>query len=108
MTTPRQPLLARSSTAQTSDRHERSPGNRPITLVCRRVSPKVRSIRLVWRAKLRERVAVEHTLAQIGHWQGHRARYLGQRKNLFDLRRCAVVHNLHIIARGPWASQPAV
>jgi hypothetical protein len=59
------------------------------------------------RAKLRERVAVEHTLAQLGHWQGRRARYLGQRKNLFDLRRCAVVHNLHVIARQPWAAQQA-
>jgi hypothetical protein len=28
-------------------------------------------------------------------------RYLGQRKNLFDLRRVAVVHNLHVIARQP-------
>jgi transposase len=53
------------------------------------------------RAKLRERVAVEHGLAHIGHWQGRRARYRGVRKNLFDLRRCAVVHNLHIIARFP-------
>ncbi len=51
------------------------------------------------RAKLRERVAVEHALAHIGHWQGRRARYLGTRKNLFDLRRVAVVHNLHVIAR---------
>ena len=51
------------------------------------------------RAKLRERVAVEHTLAHIGHWQGRRAHYRGSRKNLFDLRRSAVVHNLHIIAR---------
>jgi transposase len=50
------------------------------------------------RAKLRERVKVEHSLAHIGHWQGDRARYGGSRKNLFDLRRCAVVHNLHIIA----------
>jgi transposase len=53
------------------------------------------------RTKLRERVAVEHTLAHVGHWQGRRARYLGTRKNLFDLRRVAVVHNLHIIARQP-------
>jgi len=59
------------------------------------------------RAKLRERVAVEHTLAHIGHWQGHRARYLGQRKNLFDLRRCAVVHNLHVIARAPSPTEQA-
>jgi Transposase DDE domain/Transposase domain (DUF772) len=51
------------------------------------------------RTELRERVAVEHALAHIGHWQGRRARYLGTRKNLFDLRRIAVVHNLHIIAR---------
>ena len=51
------------------------------------------------RAKLRERVAVEHALAHVGHWQGRRARYRGTRKNLFDLRRVAVVHNLHIIAR---------
>src|SRR5437764_10921648 len=51
------------------------------------------------RHKLRERVAVEHTLAHVGHWQGRRARYRGLRKNLFDLRRCAVVHNLHVLAR---------
>lgn len=51
------------------------------------------------RSKLRERVAVEHTLAHIGYWQGRRARYRGLRKNLFDLRRCAVVHNLHVLAR---------
>jgi hypothetical protein len=51
------------------------------------------------RVQLRERVAVEHTLAQMGQWQGRRARYRGVRKNLFDLRRCAVVHNLHVLAR---------
>jgi hypothetical protein len=51
------------------------------------------------RAKLRERVAVEHTLAHVGQWQGRRARYRGLRKNLFDLRRCAVVHNLHVLTR---------
>lgn len=53
------------------------------------------------RAKLRERVAVEHALAHVGRWQGRRARYRGARKNLFDLRRCAVVHNLHVLARLP-------
>lgn len=53
------------------------------------------------RAQLRERVTVEHTLAHIGQWQGDRARYFGCRKNLFDLRRMAVVHNLHVIARMP-------
>jgi hypothetical protein len=51
------------------------------------------------RAHLRERTAVEHTLAHVGHWQGRRARYRGLRKNLFDLRRTAAVHNLHIAAR---------
>jgi Transposase DDE domain/Transposase domain (DUF772) len=58
------------------------------------------------RTQLRERVAVEHTLAHIGQWQGKRARYHGLRKNLFDLRRYAVVHNLHVIARSQ-ASQNA-
>jgi transposase len=53
------------------------------------------------RAKLRERIAVEHTLAHVGHWQGRRARYRGLRKNLFDLRRCAVVDNLHIVSHFP-------
>ena len=59
------------------------------------------------RAQLRERVNVEHTLAHVGHWQGRRARYRGTRKNLFDLRRVAVVHNLHVIARNPAADDPA-
>lgn len=55
------------------------------------------------RAKLSERVSVEHTLAHIGQWQGDQARYIGLRKNLFDLRCIAVVHNLHVLAR---MSQP--
>jgi hypothetical protein len=59
------------------------------------------------RAKLRERVGVEHSLGHIGHWQGDRARYIGARKNLFDLRRSAVVHNLHVIARNMDGSQQA-
>ena len=58
-----------------------------------------RQLTAAGRTKLRERVAVEHTLAHLGYWQGRRARYLGDRKNLFDLRRCAVVHNLHVLAR---------
>jgi hypothetical protein len=60
------------------------------------------------RAKLRERVDVEHSLAHIGRWQGDRARYMGVRKNLFDLRRSAVVHNLHVIARMPDEMQETV
>lgn len=35
----------------------------------------------------------------MGRWQGDLARYKGTRKDLFDLRRGAVAHNLHIIAR---------
>ena len=53
------------------------------------------------RTSLRERVGVEHDLSHIGHWQGDRARYRGERKNLLDLRRCAVVNNLHLFARQP-------
>jgi hypothetical protein len=59
------------------------------------------------RAALRERVQVEHTLAHIGHWQGDRARYRGLRKNLFDLRRMAVVSNLHDLMRVPDVEQAA-
>ena len=44
-------------------------------------------------------MSVEHSLAHISRWQGNQARYLGTRKNLFDLRRTAVVHNLHVIAQ---------
>ena len=59
------------------------------------------------RAQLRERVAVEHALAHVGHWQGRRARYRGVRKNVFDLRRCAVVHNLHVLMRLPQTARQA-
>jgi len=48
---------------------------------------------------MRERVAFEDTRAKVGQVQGRRARYRGVRKNLFDLRRCAVVHYLHVLAR---------
>ena len=59
------------------------------------------------RAKLRERTAVEHGLAHVGYWQGDRARYRGVRKNLLDLRRTAVVHNLHVITRHQMATAQA-
>src|SRR6266516_3446151 len=49
--TPRQPRDARSKTAHTSDRQLVSPGSRPITLTRRRVSPKVRSMKLEWRIR---------------------------------------------------------
>jgi hypothetical protein len=60
---------------------------------------KQRQLTPAGRAKLRERVAVEHSLSHIGRWQGKQARYIGSRKNLFDLRRTAVVHNLHVLAK---------
>jgi hypothetical protein len=51
------------------------------------------------RERLRERVKVEHALAHLSRKQGRRARYLGIRKNLFDLRRHAAVVNLEAIHR---------
>jgi hypothetical protein len=39
--------------------------------------------------------------------QAHCARYCGLRKSLFDLRRAAIVHDLHIIARSPDESKVA-
>ncbi len=46
------------------------------------------------RAVLRQRVAVEHALAHIAARKGYKARYIGARKNLFDLRRAATIQNL--------------
>lgn len=51
------------------------------------------------RQQLRKRVAVEHSLAHITRRQGLRARYLGSRLNLFDLRRAAVIQNLETCHR---------
>lgn len=51
------------------------------------------------RERLRERVAIEHRLAHLGRKQGRRARYMGVRKNLFDVRRAASVVNLETIHR---------
>jgi len=51
------------------------------------------------RQRLRERVAVEHRLAHLGRKQGRRARYLGVRKNLFDVRRAAAIVNLETMHR---------
>lgn len=50
------------------------------------------------RADLRKRSVVEHRLAAIGGPRRRRARYLGVRKNLFDVRRHAAVANLHLAA----------
>jgi Transposase DDE domain/Transposase domain (DUF772) len=51
------------------------------------------------RAKLRARVAIEHSLAHIAARKGGRARYLGVRKNLFDLRRASALQNLEALHR---------
>ena len=51
------------------------------------------------RAKLRQRVCVEHTLAHVCRRQGPRARYLGTRKNTFDVRRVAAIENLNVLDR---------
>lgn len=52
MVNPRQPRDARSRTAHTSDRQLVSPGRRPMTLLRRRVSPKVRSMNLECRTRV--------------------------------------------------------
>ncbi len=59
------------------------------------------------RQRFRERVPVEHRLAHIGHRQGSRARYLGTRKNLYDLRRAAVIQNLETTQRRETALRQA-
>jgi hypothetical protein len=51
------------------------------------------------RARLRERVGVEHRLAHLSNRQGPCARYRGTRKNVFDLRRLAALQNIETIAR---------
>ncbi|MEO7589639.1 MAG: IS1182 family transposase, partial [Byssovorax sp.] len=51
------------------------------------------------RAALRERVAVEHSLAHIAARKGGHARYIGVRKNLFDLRRASAIQNLEEVHR---------
>jgi hypothetical protein len=52
MVNPRQPREARSSTAHTSDMQLVSPGSRPMTLTRRRVSPKVRPMKLECRVRV--------------------------------------------------------
>lgn len=73
-------------------------------LVLHRAEPLLRRLREMkatgaGRARLRERVAIEHRLAHFTRRQGPRARYVGLRKNLFDARRTAAVENLHRVER---------
>jgi len=51
------------------------------------------------RARLRERVSVEHGLAHVCARQGRHARYVGVEKNIFDLCRYAVIENLFVADR---------
>jgi hypothetical protein len=49
------------------------------------------------RKGLRERTVIEHKLAHISQRQGHAARYVGVRKNTFDLRRASAIQNLETL-----------
>jgi hypothetical protein len=51
------------------------------------------------REALRERTMVEHKLAHLSQRQGHSARYVGVRKNTFDLRRASAIQNLETLHR---------
>lgn len=51
------------------------------------------------RQQFRPRVRVEHRLARLVYRQGDRARYLGVRKNLFELLRASAIHNLETLHR---------
>lgn len=50
------------------------------------------------RARRRDRIPVEHTLARVSAIQGNRARFRGLPKNEFDLQRTAVVNNCYVLA----------
>ena len=49
------------------------------------------------REALRERTMIEHKLAHIAQRQGNHARYVGVRKNTFDLRRASAIQNLETL-----------
>ena len=53
----------------------------------------------VGREALRERTTIEHKLAHISQRQGNHARYVGVRKNTFDLRRASAIQNLETLHR---------
>ena len=59
------------------------------------------------RAALRERTIIEHKLAHISQRQGNHARYLGIRKNTFDLRRASAIQNLETLHRSEVESRKA-
>lgn len=59
------------------------------------------------RAALRERTMIEHKLAHISQRQGNHARYVGIRKNIFDLRRASAIQNLETLHRAEIESRKA-
>ena len=59
------------------------------------------------RAALRERTTIEHKLAHISQRQGNHARYVGVRKNTFDLRRASAIQNLETLHRSKTESRKA-
>jgi len=59
------------------------------------------------RDALRERTMIEHKLAHISQRQGNHARYLGVRKNTFDLRRASAIQNLETLHRSECESRKA-
>ncbi len=61
----------------------------------------------VGRAALRERTTIEHKLAHISQRQGNHARYVGIRKNTFDLRRASAIQNLETLHRSEVESRKA-
>lgn len=82
--------------------HSASGSGRTVSIaVDERLQKKLRVLQTTGpgRSQLRERVGVEHRLAHIAARQGKRARYLGVRKNVFDLRRTAAIQNLETIHR---------
>jgi hypothetical protein len=59
------------------------------------------------RDALRERTMIEHKLAHISQRQGNYARYVGVRKNTFDLRRASAIQNLETLHRSELDSRKA-
>ena len=59
------------------------------------------------REALRARTTIEHKLAHISQRQGNDARYVGVRKNIFDLRRASAIQNLETLHRSEFDSRKA-
>jgi hypothetical protein len=59
------------------------------------------------RGALRQRTMIEHKLAHISQRQGNHARYVGVRKNTFDLRRASAIQNLETLHRSEVDSRKA-